>query len=563
MKRLIIGNIPSDFNPNDDEVFAPYCFLNNTKYNITNENFITNLELTPLKKKQIDKITSDFALKVINDIYSDFNKKNGLNYSYNFWKKILYSWLVSLIQHAYERELQVKKIVKEIKHPMQVTLLREKINWQTETTSDFFDVIYSLDYNEWLVSRFFEKLAPKNWKISYREKLIYNKKNVPKSHGLKNILKKLLSNIFKRSVKIYGLNLIDRLIIELYLRLKKPIKFLNYSNNSSSKLNQTILEFSYPLEKLMKITQPLFLTKLDKKIKKFDRKFKPGKVILGGSQYIRGDDDFKVKVGLAVENNELFIGAQHGGDDYGMSMHCEEIFNNEFDNFSFITWGWNKHSTYPSSKFIKLPSPFLIKFINKHQSKKDMIILVGTRAHLSNRFLSAKPSENQWIEYRDNKLKFFKKIISMNFNNIYYKPYPKTQGSLTDEGYFKKNIPQLSVIKNDFHQKIMNCKLLILDHPGTTLNIAMAANIPTILFWKENHFPLENNAQKILKEFKLFNLFFDDYEKLAFFIYENQNHINDWWNSFQIQKLRKKWCDNYALCKKKWRKDWIQFLNNL
>ena len=62
--------------------------------------------------------------------------------------------------------------------------------------------------------------------------------------------------------------------------------------------------------------------------------------------------------------------------------------------------------------------------------------------------------------------------------------------------FFEKQIPDLKIINSDFHKRILNCYLLIIDHPGTTLNIAMAANIPTILFWDKNHFPLEKKAEK-------------------------------------------------------------------
>ena len=57
MKRLIIGNIPSDFNLTDDEVFAPFCFLNTQKEypNFGGIVFKTNLNLSPVEKLNIDK----------------------------------------------------------------------------------------------------------------------------------------------------------------------------------------------------------------------------------------------------------------------------------------------------------------------------------------------------------------------------------------------------------------------------------------------------------------------------------------------------------------------------
>lgn len=554
MKRLIIGDIPFNFKPCYDEVFAPYCFIKFQNQNSFEFNFKTNLNLSSEEKRQIDLNSSHYTTNLIKEYIDKYNSINGLNFSFKFWNKILYSWLISLVQHTYERELQLRKFINFYKEPFEVKLVEEKCNWNIDSTKDFHDLIYSVEYNEWIVSRLIEKLAPENWKTSYK-KVKYLSNNYTTQNKLRSKINFIYHKIFKRTNKIYGVNLIDQIFFEILLRLKKPLGTTKKEFETAPVVDFTLL---LSIDKLINYTEPNFLKNLNKLIHKHLRKYSKGKIVLGGSQYLRGDDDFKVRIGLAIENGELFIGTQHGGDDYGLTFHCEEIFENEFNNFSFITWGWEKHAQYKTF-FKRLPSPYLLNFKNKHKLKNNEIILVGTRAHLSNRFLSAKPSENQWIEYRNNKLNLLRKLHSENLQErVFYKPFPNTYGSLEDKLFFEKQIPDLKIINSDFHKRILNCSLLIIDHPGTTLNIAMAANIPTILFWDKNHFPLEKKAEKYLKQFELNNMFFENYIELSEFILKN--NISKWWNSNQIKEIRNKWCSDYAYTNKYWKNEWSKFL---
>ena len=564
MKRLIIGNIPSDFNLTDDEVFAPFCFLNSQKEypNFGGIVFKTNLNLSPVEKLNIDKETSSFTLNLINDLGEKYNSVNNLKLSSKFWKKVLYTWLISLVQHSYERELQVKSLIKNVNYPFKVELLREEVNWKINSISDFFNLIYSIEYNQWIISRFIENLAPDNWEINYIKLDYIKKTEISNDSFIKNSLKKTLSLLFKRTNKIYGINILNQLYFEFLLRFKRAVIVNKNSGNYRVK-KSTNIQFSYSIHKLIEQTQPLFLNKISELVEKYNRRFIPGKIILGGSQYLRGNDDFKIKIGLAVENGEFFIGTQHGGDDYGLSLHCEEIYENEFNNFSFITWGWDKFINY-NSNFQRLPSPFLLNFKDKHRFLSNDIILVGTRCNLSNRFLSARPSENQWIEYRNNKLNLLNELNKTELSSrVFYRHFSNTYGSLNDFEFFEKEIPNLNFIHENFHDKIMKCSLLIIDHPGTSLNIAMASNIPTVLFWDVSHFPLNDDGNKFIEEFKANNMFFEDLKALVSFIENNSMNFEKWWSNSKIQKLRKNWCNQYAHSNDNWKNEWYKFIKRI
>ena len=109
----------------------------------------------------------------------------------------------------------------------------------------------------------------------------------------------------------------------------------------------------------------------------------------------------------------------------------------------------------------------------------------------------------------------------------------------------------------------MKCSLLIIDHPGTSLNIAMASNIPTVLFWDVSHFPLNDDGNKFIEEFKANNMFFEDFKALVSFIENNSMNFEKWWSNSKIQKLRKNWCNQYAHTNNNWKNEWYKFINRI
>ena len=86
----------------------------------------------------------------------------------------------------------------------------------------------------------------------------------------------------------------------------------------------------------------------------------------------------------------------------------------------------------------------------------------------------------------------------------------------------------------------------------------MAANIPTILYWKQGFFPLEENAKILFENSSQNRFILIDYEKL----YEHikKTNLQKWWAENDIQQLRKEFIKSHAFTKFNWRRDWVDFL---
>ena len=304
---------------------------------------------------------------------------------------------------------------------------------------------------------------------------------------------------------------------------------------------------------------------LSRKIKKYKlKKFKPFSIRLVSNKLYRITNE-KIISELAREKKEKIISAQHGGYPYGSWKGENGLLNFiEYNHIYFISWGGRSEHLIKNKNLIVLPSPFLSKFINKHKQKNNKILLVGTlREKIFFRY-EYDFTKSQKINYFLRKKDFIKSFDeNFTLNNFFYKPYPfYTPFGYQDEKYYGSIFPKLKILDNSLHPEMLKCKLLIIDHPGTTLNIAMISNAPTLLFWLNNEYDFTKKMEHYLKEFKTLNILHSNKDSLINHLrsFKNDRHIIEWWNSRKIQELRIRWCNEYATANKFWILSWFKKL---
>ena len=114
--------------------------------------------------------------------------------------------------------------------------------------------------------------------------------------------------------------------------------------------------------------------------------------------------------------------------------------------------------------------------------------MAGTKIDLrDSRLIGPRPI--QWLKYRESKKDFINSLDLDVSENLVYFPYRRGQSDLIEEAYLKNFFPTLKTGSGGLDSYMLSARLLILDCPGTTLNIAMAANVPLVCFWDKDSFP--------------------------------------------------------------------------
>ncbi|MBL6693282.1 MAG: hypothetical protein ISP94_00250 [SAR86 cluster bacterium] len=556
MKQLIIGSLPKNFNPKKHVLFNTYSLPAGDK-NFNKYEIFSFIERREIDFEELDKRSSLFVKNFIKTNVDKFNNEFDLNQNYIFYKTIMYPWLILVIQSYLEKYMQLKKFQHSYSKQVFVKIICNEDQIGFLETVDIHDSLNSVDFNEWLTSLVIRNTSNEFIIRETKKKFFFNKK-AKKLKSFKEFFIDL-SRSFLRAQRVYGFSLLEQLVASAIL-------FFNSFKTESKRQDRILSEKKLdihglnfiPIEKLFYLTMPKSIKSLKKLPKTTFKKAKRSKFLLG-SHIMRVDDKYRLRIANALSRGDKLVGFQHGGGSYGFARHCEEVYENEFSQFRFITWGWQNHSNY-KAVFDRLPSPYLTKFKDKYKQNSESVLLATTRMNNVNRYLSPSPTQLEWHRLLYKQLNLMEEMQSYDIE-FFYRPHPKKDGAIAALEFFQSNINNLKILKGNFHDRLLGCKCLILDHPGTTLNIAMSANVPTFLFWDKELYPMEKDAEETFEELKSHSIWHDNHIELINFL--NNRNISEWWQSQKIQNLRKNFNEKYALTSKKWRREWINYLINL
>lgn len=568
MKKVIFTRFPKDYSEDKYIIFNISNFVGHEeKYELYKNDLKVDYRISIEECIKYGEQTSDQTLLLLSDFSKYFNKFYKTNYSYNFWKIILYPCLVSIIQYFFDNQLKVEKFIEYYKHESLVLeLIEENIDWKIRDSDHLQSKMYSNKLlNHWILSRIFESNLPSNWVVKYKkvtqENLtdqvlrMTNALSVKKKDSFnlkKNVRDFIVKNLNIRVSEVYGMGLIDRFLFTKILSLKPGINFLAKDNVPDiSSQNKIKWNFDYLKYCKQLIPKSKFNLNLE-----YNSTTKKRKIRLYSNDLFTNLNS-KVTAAMQSENGDLIVVAQHGGYKYAYGYVNEVVKNIELKQDYFISWGWKD----PKIKtVIPLPSPLLNGKKNNLKESNKEILLVGSSANFHRkRFVPDLPPDFIF-EYRKQKIKFIQKLNQKVYSNFYYRPYTDNNWCLKDELYVLKCIPNLKILRGNLHKSLSKSRLLVLDHPGTTLAVSMAMNTPTVLFFSSDHYPMIGDAKEIFSVFKKHNIYHPDINSAVKFINNNYDTIHNWWKSVPVQNARQEFLLKFANVDSNWRIKWIKSL---
>ena len=168
-----------------------------------------------------------------------------------------------------------------------------------------------------------------------------------------------------------------------------------------------------------------------------------------------------------------------------------------------------------------------------------------------------------WIAYRSMKLDFIEGLDLAPKNNLIYYAYTRGNMDLDDVNFLDTKLKGLRVVPKGLNKDMINCRLLLLDHPGTTLHISLAANVPTVCYWNPDSFYIAAQAEPYFELLRQCNMLFNDPIAAAEHINKIWPNIDSWWLSDDVQNAREAWSNNFARTDRFWWWAWIKALVKL
>jgi putative transferase (TIGR04331 family) len=545
---------------------GPWCHNNINLYKRDIDSYINLTNWGNFKKKTSDtKFIFKIYKKILKDLRVILNKAHKKNYSNKFWEILLHRWLFTWIVCLYSRWEYVNKIKKKftIKN-LQIIKYNENdfIPNTTQNAHSIYKGNKNQFWSEWIFNEIFKSqfLKNKSIKIKYL-KTNYIKNNLYSS-SKKLSYKNLVFQKLSKKYFIYQTNMDRWTKINLmknisYMNLFSFNKNINFSSNKykiiraklfPKNLSKSNNFLTFVKNNLSSGLPKIFLEnfyQLGEAYSSLNWPKKPKVILTSYGQYY--DEIFKYYCAITKERNNgtKFVIMQHG---YGSIFADNNFYGINLDLEicdKFLAWGKYKKN----KKFLEgiIPTHYS-KSKNTVKENSLLIILYTFNSSLyrppngiSNgndiNHLTAKLFN---IFFKNLKPNYKKKIASKNLNINFYDNLKYS---------IKSKFPNLNFLstRKKFLEVVGDYKIVINFFIGTPFLECMAFNIPNILiFEKKIHMNFDKKFNNIIQELKKTNIIFDNSKDAAIFLNENENSLDLWWNSKNVQKIRKKFSNNYC-----------------
>lgn len=542
-KRLILGMLPDDFDPSLDIFISPVSLtregIDPTAFDLPEDPFATVEELT-----KAHKLTAAYANGRLADLTDFLNTANDSDYSVAFWRFMIMPWLLSFTEACWELQARVEKAV----HDHAATVLEVEL-------LEGIEGIQFGDTGEWdehgalssqlvhaLLSVMVRAIAPSNW-------ILTSKKLPPATYQSQE-----MQHIrWDRCQNVYGFGRLATALFHTVLRLKHS---RTTQPRQLTVAPQTSLAWKFDFDALMKIQMPRIFFNIEQ-LRPEHLDIRPGALSLIGP-VSWWTDQKKYILARRIEAGENIIVTQHGSN-YGNAECFSLISETEYKNEMFFTWGWEKHGNYDVNT-VALPSPYLSKLMKFRKRTNNDVLLTTTRLHAANYRLDTvpQPADNVWcLKQLGN---FVETASDTLRKNLHFRPYSKLDACFNSEDWMTNRFPELPIVKRNFHEAMFAGRLIILDHPGTTLLICLASNIPILTFWDDRMWKMCKDAEPYFQGLRDAGLLHPNGTSAAAKTNDILDNLENWWETKPVQKARMDFVEAYALTNRFW---WLQWLRTV
>jgi putative transferase (TIGR04331 family) len=257
------------------------------------------------------------------------------------------------------------------------------------------------------------------------------------------------------------------------------------------------------------------------------------------------DEKYLQKLAIWRGRGHRLAYAQHGAG-YGQVLTGCLAPAVEYRQHAFITWGWREHGGLRGN-FIPLPYPQLARMAERHCGGGEDILFVGTEMPLFPYRLDAWPTPLQVLEYRQAKRRFFAALREDLRGRSLYRPYFPVPGTLRDADWLLPQFPRVRLCAGNLAGRMLSCRLLVLDHPGTTMLEALAANVPLVSYWSRPSWHFTPESEIMLDVLAEAGIWHPTPEAAALAVGRVFDNPRLWWKSGSLQAARRRYCAEYAM----------------
>jgi putative transferase (TIGR04331 family) len=561
-ETLLLGEWCRLYNGNETEIkkIMPYPWADENK-----------------KKTAFYEIQGNY-IQLLSALKNYLNDLHDIDENEAYWELVIGAWLQLAVAIIYERYN---------------CLIEARDNYSISNTLIFSPTVKLEPADDYL--EFSEKYIDDEWNLFIYSNMIFDEKFfhfnyvdetkltspgksvIDKKNILRKYIKIALCKCFELTTgsytKVYFSNSYFKplQLIKLQLRLKQipnlfsPNVKVPKNMVDWSKRNKLPITTDDALLNVMSKLIPLIIPKAY--IESFDdlkksslRSFPKTVKLINTSISDMADEGFKLwaaeqmKLGVPLTIN------QHGGC-YGVSELTQaELFQTKIAK-KFYSWGWSEGGNVfpmPATKLIGTPQ----QNKSKSDSNENILLILFNHSRYSYWFQSF-PVAEQMKEYFNDQLVFLDKLNLEALSALKIRYYPKDFGWRVEQRFSDGGYASMKDNSSSLETAISNSRLCIATYNATTFLETFSANIPTIIFWKPNHFPLRKSALEWYDKLKSVGILHDNAISAAKMVNDIYEAPDKWWGRSDVQEIKNEFCKCYALKSDEWLEQWAIELESM
>lgn len=265
------------------------------------------------------------------------------------------------------------------------------------------------------------------------------------------------------------------------------------------------------------------------------------------------NEPFKFFAAEAVQHGSRLIAIQHGGA-YGMSRFCTHELHERRLSDCFIAWGW-AGADDASARNLPVYHPIARR---TGRDGAPLFILTEHPRYLHD--FRSTPSGSLWTEYLAWQQRFIGTLPDALRRTFVVRAYPERFGHAIQE-QLAERFPQLQWDEAPLlAARLRSCRLVVVDHLATTFLEALAADVPTVLFWDPNRWEARHSAQPALDVLRQAGILWDEPEAAARHIAAIAPDVEAWWRQPQVQSARAACLRRFLRTEADWTTAWAALL---
>jgi putative transferase (TIGR04331 family) len=536
-------------------------------------------EVFPYHWDDREKLYEDYHLldqiyeSCLNQLVEQLNQLHKTDFPTRYWRIVVGPWLFYFIEILYDRYLSICAVEKSGKVSNVLLPVPDSTVWAAKNFSEFRDKVFRDPLNQYLYTEIirFSKKIPYETKdlplFNPQEKIgATSPKSLTQSlQTLAGKLGRFLPDTMNKVVFVNSyIKPMELACLQISLgQFPNPyppeVQINSFPINVVMRERIVIDAGSTAFETLLQKMIPSFLPTVyvegyqDMHQRALHTFFRKPKVIYT-TNALYGNEGFTFWAAWHVAQGTKLVTSQHGGHYGVLKWSAQETHEIKVAD-RYFTWGWEEKG---ESRAIPMPSVQLSSRTKGLKANPDGYILwVGFNGPRYSYWLYSIPMGPQLIDYFIDQKRFAEEA-SKDVRRLLLYRLLSVDFDWDQKKRLADLIPSVTLYEGpkSFYQQLNEARLSISTYNSTTYLETFAANFPTLLFWNPNHWEVRPSAQPYFDELKEMEILHDTPESAASKLNTIYQDPLTWWQSPQIQKVRKRFCSRFARTSPHWISEW-------